>query len=200
MVWLHGLCAYKNEDSEVKSKRRWSHLNGLLLNGATPLSGGRQVILFKMMVTAAALTLVLFGTDAQADPQNWTILAPEYAISMTHQCSREAPTDFEATWIPTEEHITELEARLSAVEIIQSTACCCPGRSVEGIQSYYRQYVGIVIEGRELIYINAFRQGTETNDWGWEPVVYCDGGDLFWGVLYDPETKEFFGLAFNGEG
>ena len=47
----------------------------------------------KFTVTAAALTLVLFGTGAQADPEQWTILAPEFATSVTHQCSREAPAE-----------------------------------------------------------------------------------------------------------
>jgi len=31
-----------------------------------------------------------------------------------------------------------------------------------------------------------------------EPVLVCDGGDAVWGALYDPATKIFRDLAFNG--
>ncbi len=157
-------------------------------------------MMFKSQVTVTALAILLFAWGARADLKQWTVLAPEYATAVTQQCSRNSPDDFEATWMPTEEDIAELEERLQTVETTQSTACCLPGRSVVGVENYYRQYIGIVVESRKLIYINAFRRGTETENWDSEPVVYCDGGDLFWGVFYDPETKEFFDLAFNGEG
>jgi hypothetical protein len=29
-------------------------------------------------------------------------------------------------------------------------------------------------------------------------MIICDGGKSFWGVLYDPETRTFSQLAFNG--
>ncbi len=29
-------------------------------------------------------------------------------------------------------------------------------------------------------------------------LIVCDGGNSFWGVLYDVETKEFSLLSFNG--
>ena len=33
-----------------------------------------------------------------------------------------------------------------------------------------------------------------------KPYIVCDGGSSYWGVLYDPGTKKFLELAFNGVG
>jgi hypothetical protein len=31
-----------------------------------------------------------------------------------------------------------------------------------------------------------------------QPVVACDGGNAFWGIIYKPSTKTFEEIAFNG--
>jgi len=82
------------------------------------------------------------------------------------------------------------------------------------LASYLRQYVGFTRQGRKLIYLNAFsarvvdvfceedvkpaQEGDCRSHWRREAVGVCDGGDDFWGVEYDPESKTFSSLAFNG--
>ena len=53
------------------------------------------------------------------------------------------------------------------------------------------------------MYINAFRNFTGGNsesseDWKHKAVIACDGGNYFWGALYDPEMREFSDLSANG--
>jgi|GEM_PF-3874182 len=57
--------------------------------------------------------------------------------------------------------------------------------------------------GKRCVYINAFRNFTGGNsesseDWKHKAVIACDGGNYFWGALYDPETREFSDLSANG--
>ncbi|MEM7482877.1 MAG: hypothetical protein AAF481_17015 [Acidobacteriota bacterium] len=53
-------------------------------------------------------------------------------------------------------------------------------------------------EGRNFVYINAFRSPDGFPRWQIEAVGVCDGGDDFWGAVYDPERNEFLQLAING--
>jgi len=70
-----------------------------------------------------------------------------------------------------------------------------PGQ-VADPEDFYMQYIGIVVKGKRLIYINAFAF-EEPPSWKEHAVITCDGG-VDWGVLYDPETGKFSDLAING--
>jgi hypothetical protein len=61
----------------------------------------------------------------------------------------------------------------------------------------YRQYLGVVIGGRRLIYVNVFPRRPSTG-WRTHFVRVCDGGAAFWGVLFDPQARRFFSPQFNG--
>jgi len=88
-------------------------------------------------------------------------------------------------------------------ELVSKT-CCGKGLSVSDPSAYYRQYVGISIGGHNYVYINAFHDHPiyfhrqDRNRWRSEPQLVCDGGESFWGVLYDPATRQFSQLSFNG--
>lgn len=89
-----------------------------------------------------------------------------------------------------------LEARLGDISKLQSggavrTAISAPFRS-------YRQYVGIVLSGKRLIYVNAFAPELNPKDWQTRLVNFCDGGSALWGVLFDPAAGKFSDLRTNG--
>jgi hypothetical protein len=76
------------------------------------------------------------------------------------------------------------------------------------LSDYYRQYLGVVIDGKKLIYVNVFPRsvvesrefpGAPQDYWRSEFVAVCDGGDDFWGALFDLEKQLFFSPRFNGE-
>jgi hypothetical protein len=71
------------------------------------------------------------------------------------------------------------------------------------LEKSHRQYIGILAGGKKLIYINAFsdtilRAPEFRTRWKKEAIVACDGGDVFWGVEFDPATNSFAHLEFNG--
>ena len=142
------------------------------------------------------------SSGADANPP-FTVLEGRHAQSLSRACSRADPPKFQDTWQPSEEEIQELEQQLPRLQQIKSSLCCGPGRNVENVLDYYRQYLGIVVKGRKVIYINALsiryaRRYAQDDRWRREPIIVCDGGAWFWGAIYDPETKEFSRLAFNG--
>lgn len=76
----------------------------------------------------------------------------------------------------------------------------------------YRQYAGFVQNGHRLIYVNGFPDDAaemfaegkivtcaDHIRWQYRAIVTCDGGPSFYGMEYDPQTRQFQHLQFNGE-
>lgn len=136
---------------------------------------------------------------APVDPASGYIVVPEHARDLLHQCSRATPQGATGAWLPTAGQVAELETRLPA-----ALAKLKPSKQ----GGYGRQYGGIVLGGRKLIYVNAFPLGVlgdfdkDQSHWTYKAthqgVMVCDGGEDFFGVLYDPATKTFSSFQFNG--
>lgn len=128
---------------------------------------------------------------------NSTVLLPEVGSVVMEQCSRYVPSPIEGYWQPTKAVIANLERKISAVSQLRAVKCCLIGARIRDPRTYALQYIGVVVAGQKLVYINAFRARKE--DDLLQPVVICDGGSSAWGALYDPEKEVFFDLAVNGE-
>jgi hypothetical protein len=139
---------------------------------------------------AILIRVVVASENASA---HWTILPTSEGKQLIGQCSRECPYDATSFWRPSASEIAAIEQRLPA--LLRGS-----GHEINLSQSY-RQYLGIVRAGRKLIYLNAFDSRTWADyrtSWRNKALIICDGGDLFWGVEFDPATKTFQHLAFNG--
>ena len=81
---------------------------------------------------------------------------------------------------------------------------CFQGFKVKDLEKYGYQYIGVTIKKKNYIYINAFRVESEGGferfhkNWKTEPMAVCDGGQSFWGVLFDLDTSRFSQLSING--
>jgi len=156
------------------------------------------------------IALLLVGCSAattRVAPDRFAVLMSSRAEELLSQCSRPAP-EAEGTWQPSISDIAQLETDLPHLVGRKARGCCIRGERLRDVNTYFRQYVGVVISGRKLIYINAFPM-TEFDDWppqvsrpAWreEPIKVCDGGSGYWGALYDPVRRSFSDLAFNGIG
>jgi hypothetical protein len=103
-------------------------------------------------------------------------------------------------WEPTKGDIQSLESHLSRISKLRSKEGVV-GTRIANPSSYYRQYVGIMVGARKLIYVNAFdafHENEPPSFWREQLVYICDGGSSAWGVLYDPETHKFSELRTNG--
>ena len=118
----------------------------------------------------------------------WGIIFPaEQAPALARQCSREAPSA-QGAWLPSAADIVKLEAGLNRV---LSDAKVQPG-------AYYRQYGGLIVGGRRIIYVNGARNAVVPPNWRMGAISICDGGALAFGVEYDPASGAFTHFAFNG--
>ena len=129
------------------------------------------------------------------DVKDGTIFPPKKAELLLRHCSRNGPTAVTEFWLPQLAQIAQLE--LALPDLLETKLS---GERHPPIKSYKRQYAGLIVKGRKIIYVNGFAggDGAGPGTWRTDPVKVCDGGNGFFGVEYDPEKKSFEGLAFNG--
>jgi hypothetical protein len=150
------------------------------------------VFMPKIFLLSIFWVLSLFVTPALAPNDRWVLFPPEKALILTKPCSRPSPANIDGVWIVSPEIVARLEWDLPKIPIQNSVISFDPS-------IYFRQYAGITILGRKFIYISAAKSIDNQSEWRNGKVVFsCDGGDSYWGVLYDPATREFSQLAFDG--
>ncbi|OLK76503.1 hypothetical protein [Xanthomonas oryzae] len=123
--------------------------------------------------------------------QSWIITRQGVAEQVLQPCSRDSPAkhpgQISGYWAPSHQQIEQLEARQDALT-----------PTIAEPREFDRQYVGVMIQGRQLIYINAFKlPNTPEVKPATEAIQVCDGGSMFWGALYDPQTGAFSQIAVN---
>jgi hypothetical protein len=129
--------------------------------------------------------------------QDAVILPGRMAARMLRQCSRSAPTGGKSTWQPSVGDILSLEAVLPKALMAHGPSSSPDWSTVQS--KWRRQYVGIVLNGRRLIYGNYFPKNDEARGWRSAPQIVCDGGSSFFGVVYDLADHSITDIAFNGE-
>ncbi len=130
---------------------------------------------------------------------NAYLLPVSETSSALAQCSRSVPKST-GTWSPTLQDMALAERDLDKIGRLRAN-CCVRGARIRDPRNFIRQYVGIVLGSRKVLYINAFpielpSRGLE--QLGQKAMVACDGGPGYWGVVYDPQTRRFEDLSVNG--
>jgi len=162
-----------------------------------------------LLVLLVALLGCSTARTSRTNPAPFAILpaTDEVAKAIQHLCSRVGVDPLDGLWVPSEAEVALVEARLERLRLVESDeGSGIIGARLEDPWAYYRQYVGVVVEGRKLIYINGFSGAIPDDramaefpqDGRTEIVDGCDGDYGFWGVLYDPVRGTFYQLRFNG--
>lgn len=100
------------------------------------------------------------------------------------------------TWTPDKNEIIKLEAKIKSY--VKKAAAKRSPKLWSKLATYKRQYVGIIRNGRKVIFSNFFCQSFDI-DWKTTPVAVDDGGDCYFTVLYDSASAIFSDLRINGE-
>ncbi|MCS4234312.1 hypothetical protein ACTUVK_003251 [Stenotrophomonas rhizophila] len=124
--------------------------------------------------------------------QSWVVTRPIVAAQVLDTCSRDSPGReagrVTGYWAPSRKEVEQLEAALPTLEA-----------QVPKAVDFDRQYVGIEMNGRKLIYLNAFHLPDDADiDPAREAIRVCDGGRQFWGAVFDPASAQFTDVRFNG--
>ena len=145
-----------------------------------------------------SLVLLLCSTLLGQTKTRFVVLPESAADQVKQLCSRPGPPSFDGVWKPTEADIRAMESRLSRIADLRTESGIIDVR-IKHADRYSRQYVGVIIENRKFIFINAFCDDSPPTYWRERVVDVCDGG-CSWGVVYDVETGKFSHLEMNGIG
>jgi len=159
-----------------------------------------------ILFAVAAVTVQPSGARLRAD--RGVILPEREAKNVLTQCTRRVPTEVAAYWTPDQQTIRRLERALApALQHAIDQEVTSPAPSVG---DYYRQYVGLAIGGRRVVYINGFHRSHlvaqaradpgRSPTWRTRAVNVCDGRTTFFGAEYDPATEKVQGIRFNQDG
>lgn len=129
-------------------------------------------------------------------PQNnYVILPIKIAPQILKQCSRDTP-QADSFWVPEKVQIIQLEEQIiDFINLRKKNSFSTPT-----FQAYDRQYIGIIQNGKKLIYGNYFpSQASQKKIFDMSRVFQvCDGFGHFWGIVYNPATQQFSELEVNG--
>jgi len=159
--------------------------------------------LFRALLPLALAALAAACTPANTRPgasvptavktgQSWVVTRPVVAAQVLDTCSRDSPGReagrVTGYWAPSRQQVEQLEAALPTLDA-----------QVPKASDFDRQYVGIEMDGRKLIYLNAFHLPDDADiDPARQAIRVCDGGAQFWGAVFDPATAQFTDVRFNG--
>ena len=99
-------------------------------------------------------------------------------------------------WTPTETDIDVAERALPT--FLKQSRNSRAREVLRQLDSYKRQYRGVMVRGRKQIFIRFFCE-TSSDSWMKEETVVMDGGSCFFSLRFSPATKAFSELWINGE-
>jgi len=132
-------------------------------------------------------------SHSSAVSERSTILESSQLSRTLKQCSRNTPKGVEGPAEISIEVARRIDSDLESKEppSVIAAVIPSPGR-------YYRQYIGVRMQGRDYVYINAFASTVPPSlRWRTLASVACDGGRDYWGVRYDPSTGIYDQMAVN---
>jgi hypothetical protein len=154
-----------------------------------------------LSMIAAALTLTLGACSPTADSSRSAVLEGDQAAALHVQCARPS-IEVEGAWAPSPADIQAAESALEPVLAARLNQIPAFGLKLAP-QAYYRQYAGLVVGGKRLVYVNGFYENyvrmaanRQPDFWRKERIDVCGGGALYFGATFDPNTKAV-ALEFN---
>ena len=155
-----------------------------------------------------AIAVLLLGQGSDTELRSdWAVVFPESSAgTLLKQCTRRLTPRADQFWVPDAKTIRQLE-RVLRPALQQALDRQFEARHRKPAAEYYRQYGGIVIGGRRVVYVNGFHKlhlqmfneayPDRRPTWRKQAVNVCDGGSLFFGAEYDVATGTIGTIQFN---
>jgi len=154
------------------------------------------------LLSTLLVSLFIIGCAPAAEnveDENWVIFSASYAKENRFGTWLMPASTTLEYWTPPEADVRALEDGLSS--FLQSNSdqfFVTQSPPWERLSEYQRQYIGLVIDGEQVIYANYFCRSFDEN-WKKDFVLVLDGGACYFQFKYNPQSGEFFDLQVNGE-
>src|SRR5918993_3549577 len=108
-----------------------------------------------LFLMVALVVAAVFQAQAGLNPEWGVVLPDEQALTFARErlCNRRGAGPAEATWTPDADIIRRLESVLAAELQPAIDLQSDPSRRLLA-SDFYRQYAGLVIGGKQIVYIN----------------------------------------------
>ena len=129
-------------------------------------------------------------------PEQETIIDKGQGRNLLEQPTRITPKDVTGFFNPTPKDIALLHKYFKDIHSLETTSTC----KIRSLKYYLFQYIGVIIKGKKFIYINAARKDgpiIKRLNWKDVPIWVSDGGNDFFGILFDLKFKKFTQLVTN---
>lgn len=147
------------------------------------------------------LGLTLLGQPVNQLEKRYVVLPPTESENAARYFPRWPQETVNGTWALSQPDIDGLESNVHHVADISFPNPAYKGARIPHPEEYFRQYAGVLVDHRKIVFVNALcrEAGTKYETyWREKFVLVFDGGDCYWNVRYDPETKQFSQLMVNG--
>jgi hypothetical protein len=101
------------------------------------------------------------------------------------------------SWEPTVADIDDLNSSLPQISALSSKEPDA-SRHIDHPDQYFRQYLGVAVNGRKAIFVNAMCSVRPGEEWRKHLMLTSDEGTCSWHASYDPSAQKFSELMING--
>jgi hypothetical protein len=139
-------------------------------------------------------------TDYTFVPEKFTIIKDSLGRELVNQCSRPSPEEASKFFNLSNSEVQVLHKNFKKIYKTKCTDKAYKGFTVSDTVPTVYQYVGVFMNDRKHIYINAFPEEMLSllrHPWKQQPLIICDGSKHFWGVVFDLKTERFSDLYMN---
>jgi hypothetical protein len=177
-------------------------------------SAGQTQIMTRVLAAWTVLSVAasLVGSAQSVGPvesrDRTVVFSADRAHLLAKQCSRPAPGPVQGAWLPGAASIRQVEEGLGAAFDAAVEQAGTPVADRRPLPEYHRQYGGLVVGGRRIVYVNAFHErllqlGLSIRpprpvDWRHVAVNVCDGWTSYFGAEFDVGSGKITALVFNG--
>lgn len=159
-----------------------------------------------MRLFFALCAVVASATSVQATGFPHVTVYGKDGVIVPKEYLERSKLPFEGFWTPAKEQLEELEQSLPKfleIEVKSHSSSDDFAELLWKAPRSRRQYIGIIMDGRLMIWVNCFPERPLTDEdpfanWDCAIIVVQDGGSDFWGVIYDIEKHSFNKLMVNG--
>jgi hypothetical protein len=158
------------------------------------------------LVALASVASCSGGEVGPFPPGSSTILMPGQAAHLTRPCDHPTSPGLVGTWLPSQTDIRDLEHQLDNL-IEHALGYRIPPAQIPIPADYYRQYVGVTIEGRRVIYVSGFHKtffqlephlAADSSFWRSHAMPLCYVWIHHFRAEFDPNERRFRNMAFDG--